>query len=99
MKGPMFLVAGSKDTTVAPSLVNNVSYLPSNVSTVFGTLKGADHFTFTGALGAPTRYYLTAWFRLHLMGETSAADLFYGSGCGICNDAEWTVKRKKMDSF
>jgi hypothetical protein len=94
LQGPMFVIAGSNDTIIAPELVSQV-YASSNVPTVFGILEGASHFTPVGSAQG-MRGYLTAWFRWHLMGDESARDLFYGDNCGICNDSAWTVERKNL---
>ena len=62
----------------------------------WGTLKAATH---TGtAIGNINGYRgpSTAWFRLHLMNDDSARDMFYGASCGLCEDATWLVMKKGL---
>ena len=96
LQGPMFVIAGSDDTIVSPQLVSLTVYGPATVPSVFGILAGADHFAPVGSAEG-MRGYLTAWFRLHLMKDESARNLFYGENCSICNDSNWTVQRKYIE--
>jgi hypothetical protein len=60
-------------------------------------LAGADHLgSGTGDISG-FRGPATAWLRLHLMDDESARSLFYGAECGLCQDADWQVQRKKLD--
>ncbi|MCA9665574.1 MAG: hypothetical protein KC503_08295 [Myxococcales bacterium] len=96
LKGPMFVIAGGKDTIVVPQLVEGLTYNPAKVPSVYGELIAADHFTPIGNAGDEIRGYLTAWLRAQLYGEAGAKALFYGANCGICGDAKWRVKRKNL---
>jgi hypothetical protein len=77
-------------------LVTCIAPINSDVPTVFGVLAGAEHNSAAGSADEAVRGYVTAWFRAHLMADDSAANLFYGDGCGICTDPDWTVERKNM---
>ena len=39
----------------------------------------------------------TAWLRRYLMGDTTLIELFEGTACTYCSDADWTVKQKQLD--
>jgi hypothetical protein len=45
-------------------------------------------------IGGAYRGPSTAWFRYHLMNDSSAEDTFYGARCGLCTDRNWDVNRK-----
>jgi hypothetical protein len=49
-----------------------------------------------GALN-PTEVAVTAWMRVHLMGDTALRSRFYGATCGLCQDTAWQVMQKMMD--
>jgi hypothetical protein len=96
-QGPMFLMSGSADTIATPADNQQPVYDGVNVPVFWGTLEGADHIA--SAIGDITGYRgpATAWFRLHLMGDESARDMFYGSSCELCTDPSWTVQRKGIE--
>lgn len=102
IKIPSFIIAGSADTIVQPSLAKT-SYTRIPTHAVFSILNGASHFTPVDLLPgdrektASVWKYLTAWFRLHLMNEQSARPIFYGPDCGLCKDSSWVTERKGMD--
>jgi hypothetical protein len=37
-----------------------------------------------------------AWLKWQLKGDETAKKMFAGSDCGLCKDAEWDYKKKKM---
>jgi len=91
---PMFLMSGSGDTIAVPAQNQQPVFDGTNVPVFWGTLQGATHTgTAIGNIGG-YRGPATAWFRLHLMGDESARDLFYSASCGLCTDATWNVQRK-----
>jgi hypothetical protein len=92
--GPMLLMSGSDDTIAVPSENQAPVFASTNVPTLWGTLAGANHVTF--ALGGYPAYLgpSTAWFRLNLMCDQTARPMFYGTGCTMCTDTEWTVQKK-----
>jgi hypothetical protein len=94
--GPMFLMSGSNDTIAVPAANQQPVFDASNVPTFWGTLQGADHIA--SAIGTISDYRgpATAWFRLHLMNDESARDLFYGAGCELCSNPAWVVQRKGL---
>lgn len=96
-RGPMFLMSGSADTIAPPMQNQQPVFENANVPVFWGTLAGANHVT--SAIGniSGFRGPATAWFRYHLMGDTTARVEFYGATCLLCSDAMWTVKRKNID--
>jgi hypothetical protein len=94
LNGPMLLLCGKEDTTIDPiTLCQNGVYIPATVPTFFGIVSPVNHFTPLATAGV-LREPITAWFRLHLMGDESARSSFYGPSCKYCTDANWQVQRK-----
>lgn len=95
--GPMLLISAGNDTTAEPEENQRPVFEASNVPTFWATLDGADHVSI--ALGAVQAYLgpTTAWFRLHLMRDEAARDMFHGAACGLCTDGDWMVQRKGID--
>jgi len=40
---------------------------------------------------------VTAWMRVHLMGDDSLRSWFYGPSCKLCRDTGWLIQQKNMD--
>jgi hypothetical protein len=61
----------------------------------------ANHDSWIGSIRDPFMIAVTAWMRLHLMGDTEQANMFYGADCSICtNTSVWDVLGQKgMDQF
>lgn len=94
--GPMFLQTGGRDSIASPGLNASPVFRNANVPVFWGELNSAGHFVPTGDAGG-YRGPSTAWFRFHLMGDSNAQSLFYGSRCGLCTDRSWTVQRKGIN--
>lgn len=94
------MMSGTEDFITPLSANQRPVFDSSSVPTFWGTLKGADHVvTATGDLKG-YRGPITAWFRLHLMGDQSAVSLFYGEGCDLCTDTHWAnIQRREMNQF
>lgn len=97
LHGPMFVIGGEKDAIVAVDrIVTPLVYRPARVPTVYGIRVGANHFAPVGSAEERMRHYMTAWLRLHLMGDASTRRLFYGDDATIVGDADWIVQRKNI---
>lgn len=95
VKVPMFVVTGSKDWVLPHSLIKSMTYNGAKAPICLGMRKGAGHFSACGS--APLiRGYVTAGFRLCLLGESSLMKLFVGPNCGICTDPNWTMECKNL---
>ncbi len=94
MKGPTFLIAGGKDTTVAPAGIES-AFNAATVPAVYGLALAADHTT-PPVSPAPLLGPITAWFKIHLANDENARNVFYGDACTLCKDSAWTVKRKNL---
>jgi len=95
--GPMFMMSGTGDTIASPAQNQQPIFDTTNVPVFWGNLMGADHLG--SALGNISGYRgpATAWFRYHLMNDSSARAMFYGDDCTLCTDPQWTVQTKGLD--
>lgn len=94
VKGPTFLIAGEKDTLIAPATVKE-SFDASTVPTAYGLALGQDHLM-PGRDAAKIWDAVTAWFKIHLSKDTQARALFYGDACTLCSDPRWKLERKNL---
>jgi hypothetical protein len=93
LRGPMFIIGGAADTVVVPDMLVLPRYMEATqIEAICGVLDGATHLEPLGD-GGGMRGYATAWFRLHLMADRSAREVFHGPACEICTDSMWTVQR------
>jgi hypothetical protein len=100
LHGPAFLFCGGMDTTVPCSTVMSAYNGISNQPVMLADYLAADHanwISFNGTTVKPVEATVTAWMRVHLMGDTALRGRFYGASCTLCQDTAWTVMRKMMD--
>lgn len=92
----MFIIAGSADMILRPSLIKSYVYSRFNGTAVYGELQGASHLAPCGI--SPSKdilKYVTGWFKLYLMNETEFKGMFFGTGSTISPDAKWKVTVKE----
>jgi hypothetical protein len=100
LSGPAFLFCGGMDTTVPCSSIMNAYTGISNQPVMLASYLAADHanwLSFSGSTVKPVEVAVTAWMRVHLMGDTALRGRFYGPDCTLCQDTAWQVMRKMMD--
>ena len=91
-KAPMFNVNAVMDDRDPDAKVAAAIFDGATGPLVQGAFAGVHTDAMSAAMNGPT----LAWFRLHLMGDTKAAALFYPAGtCGLCQDAAWKQIRTK----
>jgi hypothetical protein len=81
--------AGQSDTIVSASSVR-ARYTGVSIAAGYAELGGASHFVPVGNAGA-FRGPATAWFRWHLMGDTTARNVFVGASPTLDTDPAWTA--------
>jgi hypothetical protein len=100
LHGPALGLCGSMDTTV-PCSGNMRSFMSiTDQPVMYAEQKAADHTNWIFSPGGFNPYYVitTAWFRVHLMGDTALRSMFYGE-CTICKDTDTRITmRKNMDN-
>jgi hypothetical protein len=102
LRGPALLFCGGMDTTVMCSSIMNAYNGITNQPVMLANNLAADHanfFTFGGSGNTvkPVEAVVTAWMRVHLMGDTALRGRFYGPSCTLCQDTAWEIMRKMMD--
>jgi predicted dienelactone hydrolase len=102
LRGPAFLFCGGMDTTVPCSNIMSAYNGISNQPVMLANHLASDHANFLtfgngGNTVKPVEAAVTAWMRLHMMGDTALRGRFYGPSCTLCEDTAWQVMRKMMD--
>jgi predicted dienelactone hydrolase len=100
LHGPAMLFCGGMDTTVPCSTIMTAYTGITNQPVMLAEYLAADHVnwvSFSGNTVKPVEVTVTAWMRVHLMGDTALRGRFYGASCTLCQDAAWQVMRKMMD--
>jgi hypothetical protein len=100
LHGPAMFFCGGADTLVgcsgAKSALAGVTTLPA----MYAEYLAADHgswMTLSGSKPSPVETAVTAWMRVHLMGDPELRSWFYGASCKLCTDSGWNIDRKNMD--
>ncbi len=103
LHGPALLLCGGMDTTVPCSTIQNAFNGITNQPVMLADQLAVDHgnwLSFGGSTTAPLNPYLvavTAWMRVHLMGDTTLRSMFYGPTCTLCQDTTvWQVMQSMM---
>jgi hypothetical protein len=101
LHGPALLLCGGMDMTVPCSMVMNAFNGITNQPVMIADQLAIGHgnwISFRGGALNPYEVAVTAWMRVHLMGDTSLRGRFYGPSCTLCQDtATWLVMQKMMD--
>jgi len=98
LHGPALFICGAKDTVVSCDSVMNVYNSVSDQQAMFMDNLAADHggWEYQNGAKGPDIFALTAWFRVHLMGDTANRKYFYGTSCTLCTDSRVTVTRNSL---
>lgn len=98
LHGPAMFFCGGMDNVVgcngAQSALDAVTTLPA----MYAEYLSVDHGSWMAFGGKPSPVYaaVTAWMRVHLMGDDSLKPWFYGASCKLCMDSGWVIKQKNM---
>jgi hypothetical protein len=100
LHGPAMFFCGGLDDIVgcdgAKSALAAVTTLPA----MYAEYLSVDHgswMSFNGSKPSVVEATVTAWMRVHLMGDTELRSWFYGASCKLCTDTGWQIDRKNMD--
>ena len=100
LHGPAMFFCGGQDTLVGCSGAQNALNAVTTLPGMFAEYVSADHgswMSFTGNKPSPVETAITAWMRVHLMGDDSLRSWFYGASCKLCTDSAWIITQKNMD--
>jgi hypothetical protein len=98
LNGPSLFFCGGLDDIVgcdgAKSALSAVTTLPA----MYAEYLSVDHGSWMSFNNKPSVVYgvVTAWMRVHLMGDESLKPWFYGETCQLCADAGWQIQQKNM---
>jgi hypothetical protein len=98
LHGPSMFFCGGMDDVVgcdgAKSALNAVTTLPA----MYAEYLSVDHGSWMSFNNKPSVVYgaVTAWMRLHLMGDDELEPWFYGADCKLCTDTGWQIEQKNM---
>lgn len=98
LHGPAMFFCGGQDDIVgcdgAKSALDAVTTLPA----MYAEYLSVDHGSWMSFNNKPSVVYgaVTAWMRVHLMGDDALRPWFYGSTCQLCGDAGWQIEQKNM---
>jgi hypothetical protein len=99
---PALLFCGGKDMTVPCDDATKGGVLQTYTAIkdkaqpiMFVDNLASDHggWLFQGDAKGPDIFGMTAWFRVHLMGDSANRKYFYGASCTLCTDTRVTVMR------
>jgi len=98
LHGPALFICGGKDSVVSCDSVSATYNTVTDQPAMLMNNLSADHGSWVYQNGAkgPDIFALTAWFRVHLMGDTANRKYFYGSGCTLCSDNRVTVMKNSL---
>jgi hypothetical protein len=101
LHGPALLICGGMDTTVGCQGTMS-AFTSDTVPVMYAELLAATHTNwFTGGFGGgpmhPFVIAVTAWMRVHLMGDAALRPMFYGADCTMCKDAAWKIMQKMLN--
>lgn len=95
LHGPVLFVLGGK-SDVAWGFAESSYDAIDRVQVFFGSLDVGHGGTFQQPHGGPVAKMSTDWLEWQLFGDRKAARTFTGADCGLCTDAKWTVRKKRM---
>jgi len=98
LHGPALFICGGKDTTVSCDSVAATYATVTDQPAMLMDNLSADHggWEYQNGAKGPDIFALTAWFRVHLMGDTANRKYFYGASCTLCTDNRVTVMRNSL---
>jgi len=96
--GPSLWFCGGKDTVVPCDGVEKTYAAITTQPSMFIDNLAADHggWLYQNGIKGPDIIGLTAWFRVHLMGDTANRKMFYGPSCTFCTDSRVQVKQNSF---
>ncbi len=98
LHGPSLFICGAKDTVVSCTSVQNTYSTVKDQPAMFMNNLSADHggWEYQNGAKGPDIFAMTAWFRVHLMGDTGNRKYFFGPSCTLCTDSRVTVDRNSL---
>jgi dienelactone hydrolase len=97
MHGPVLYISGD-ESDIAYANANDDFDKINHIPVFRAFQKGIGHGgTYHDADGGTFGKVTLAWLDWHLKGDKEAAKMFQGNKCGLCTDARWVTRKKKID--
>jgi dienelactone hydrolase len=98
LHGPALFICGGLDASVSCNSVAAMYNTVNDQPAMLMNNLAADHNGWENQDGpkGPDIFALTAWFRVHLMGDTANRKYFYGANCTLCTDSRVTVTQNSL---
>ena len=93
---PIAYIDGGPTDMAHANAVDDVGRI-EDVPVFFGSIPVGHPGTMQQLNGGSNARVAKAWLDWHLRGDESAARVFVGEDCLLCQDPNWTIKRKNMD--
>jgi hypothetical protein len=95
---PALFLCGGQDTQVPCSSVQKAFDPVTTTPVMLEENPSASHGSWIGSIQDPYQVAVTAWMRVHLMGDAGNRNMFYGASCTLCQSTQVKVQRKNMDN-
>jgi len=94
---PALFLCGGQDTVVPCSNIQTAFNAVTSTPVMLEESPTASHGSWIGSIRDPYQVAVTAWMRVHLMGDTALRGMFYGATCQLCQSTLVSVQRKNMN--
>jgi hypothetical protein len=94
---PALFLCGGQDTVVPCSNIQKAFDAVTTTPVMLEENPSASHGSWIGSIKDPYETAVTAWMRVHLMGDTGLRGMFYGTTCQLCTSTQVKVQRKNMN--
>ncbi len=94
---PALFLCGGQDTVVPCSTIQKSFDAITSTPVMLEENPTASHGSWIGSIRDPYQVAVTAWMRVHLMGDTALRTMFYGTNCQLCQNAQVMVQRRNME--
>ena len=94
---PALFLCGGQDTVVPCASIQTAFDAVTSTPVMLEENPTASHGSWIGSIRDPYQVAVTAWMRVHLMGDTALRTMFYGATCQLCQNAQVMVQRKNMN--
>ena len=96
LHGPALFLCGGQDTVVPCSTIQKSFDAVTTTPVMLEDNPTASHGSWIGSIRDPYQVAVTAWMRVHLMGDIVLRSMFYGATCQLCQNTQLMVQRTNM---
>ena len=96
LHGPIAYIIGGKSDIAHDNAADDFAKIESVPVVMANREVGHYPATFLEPRGGAWGEVTSAWLKWHLKDDQTAAKMFTGAECGLCNDPKWTIDKKKI---